>query len=140
VDRHHTDRVSGWLKKPIRLIRAMGVRGLRTRSRRWARCPCTGTLPLSSCVGMRVAFALAGTDKGRSGIGVYLREVLPRLRRRLSARGDSLVAFGSAEDFAAYADLLDGTERIGLPSWLDRPGASALFHLAFGGLLARRAR
>ncbi len=89
---------------------------------------------------MRLALALAGTDRGRSGIGVYVREVLPRLGRRLVARGDSLVAFGSARDVAAYADLLDGADRIGLPAALDSPGASALFHLAFGGLVARRAR
>jgi hypothetical protein len=34
-----------------------------------------------------VAVPLAATDLGRSGLGRWAREVLPRLRRELEARG-----------------------------------------------------
>jgi len=86
---------------------------------------------------MRVAMALAGSDWGRSGIGIYLREVLPRLIGRLRARGDTLLAFGTGRDLSAYAEVLDGAERARLPALLDRAGASALFHLTFAGAYAR---
>ena len=44
---------------------------------------------------MRLAVALGGTDRGMSGIGVYVRSVLPHLAARLAAtRISSSVASG----------------------------------------------
>ena len=91
---------------------------------------------------VRVAFALAGTDRGRSGIGVYVREVLPRLARALRGEGGSLRAMGSPADVAAYEDVLSaaGTHATALPRGTDGPAASALYHLAFFGRAVRAER
>jgi N-acetylglucosaminyldiphosphoundecaprenol N-acetyl-beta-D-mannosaminyltransferase len=89
---------------------------------------------------MRVAIALGGTDRGVSGIGVYVRAVLPPLSARVRSGGGSLVALGTKADLDAYAK--DGAleiDRVELPSSVDAPAASALWHLASAGHAARRA-
>lgn len=85
---------------------------------------------------MRVAFALGGTDAGRSGIGIYVREIVPRLREQLVARGDELVAFGSGADVDAYAQVLKGTtaHRLPIPNGA---GPNAALHLVGGGVLPK---
>jgi glycosyltransferase involved in cell wall biosynthesis len=88
---------------------------------------------------MRVAFPLGGTDWGRSGIGTYVKGVLPRMARRLAAQGDSLVAIGNAAELQAYAAILAGVEQVRVAPLFNRPGPSALWYLAEAGRQAARA-
>jgi glycosyltransferase involved in cell wall biosynthesis len=93
---------------------------------------------------MRVAVALGGTDRGLSGIGVYVRAVLPRLAAKVRERGGTLVAMGTRADLDAYA-CGDGAypcsdvERAELSSACDPPALSAAWHLLKAGPAARRA-
>lgn len=87
---------------------------------------------------MRLALTLGGTDCGRSGIGVYTRAIIPRLRAALETSGDELVVLGTPIEFHSYEDVLGNARRVELSSALTEPGANALFHLiAAGPLLAR---
>ncbi|RLB45061.1 MAG: hypothetical protein DRJ42_30780, partial [Deltaproteobacteria bacterium] len=85
---------------------------------------------------MRIAFYLAGSDLGRSGIGIYVREVLPRLAALAEEAGDDIVVVGTRAEHEAFSTRTLAVERRFLPAALDRPGPSALFHLAAAGLLA----
>lgn len=94
---------------------------------------------------MRVALSLAGTDAGRSGLGVYLSSILPSLSEELSLRGHQLLIAGSPGDLEAYKNLLLGCVSFpgvlvaALPSWTDLPGPGALWHLgSFGSWAASR--
>lgn len=88
---------------------------------------------------MRIGVTLAGTDRGASGLGTYIKAVIPRLATALARTGGELVAIGTARDLDAYAGSLAGTERSVLPAWVDEPGASAAFHLGLAGHVAQRA-
>ncbi len=85
---------------------------------------------------MRIAVAVNGTDKGRSGLSTWMRALLPRLRARLLAEGGDLVAFGGAEDLAAYRHELRGCEAVTTAS--RKPGLDAAWHLVRAGALANR--
>ncbi len=88
---------------------------------------------------MRIAFTLGGTDAGRSGLGSYVKSVLPELSRVASRDGDELVAFGSAEELSVYAGALEGIEKRVMPGLLtSSPGPNALWYLAMAGVSARR--
>ncbi|HUR56285.1 MAG TPA: glycosyltransferase family 1 protein [Opitutaceae bacterium] len=86
---------------------------------------------------LHVAFPLGGTDLGRSGIGTYVREVLPPLISRLSASGGSLTAFGHPTELAAYASALQGARQHPVRVTA-KPGPNALWHLLQAGPLARK--
>lgn len=88
---------------------------------------------------MRVAIALAGTDRGRSGLGTYVHAVVPRLAALLSERGGELVALGTRGDLDAYASCLGAVRERVIPRVCDGAAASAAFHLALVGRFARRA-
>jgi glycosyltransferase involved in cell wall biosynthesis len=88
---------------------------------------------------MKIAIALGGTDAGRSGIGTYVRAVLPRLHTRLRENGDHLVALGTPRDLAGYRAELAGVTVVELPTALEPPAADALFHLVGAGAVAARA-
>ncbi len=88
---------------------------------------------------MRLAIALGGTDWGRSGIGTYVRAMLPRLHRGLAETGGRLVALGTARDFAAYDGELTGAERAPVPDAVDTPALGASWYLARCGAHARAA-
>ncbi|MCP3137420.1 glycosyltransferase family 4 protein [Pyxidicoccus xibeiensis] len=88
---------------------------------------------------MRLAIALGGTDWGRSGIGTYVRAMLPRLTRGLAETEGRLVALGTARDFAAYEGELGDAERAAVPDAVDRPALSAAWYLARCGAHARSA-
>lgn len=88
---------------------------------------------------MRVGFALGGTDYGRSGIGTYVRAVLPRLVEALAAEGGTLVAIGDRRELDVYAPVLAGAECVEIPTLVQRPALSAAFYLAGSGLVAKRA-
>lgn len=89
---------------------------------------------------MRLVVALGGTDWGRSGIGTYMRSMLPRLARGLAESGGRLVALGTARDFAAYACELEDVERAWVLDAADKPALSASWYLARCGAHARAAR
>jgi glycosyltransferase involved in cell wall biosynthesis len=78
---------------------------------------------------MHVAISLCGSDLGRSGVGVYVREVLPRLRAELAARGGRLTCIGHADDLGAYDAEIGDAARHLLPSRWRRPGWCAAWHL-----------
>jgi glycosyltransferase involved in cell wall biosynthesis len=88
----------------------------------------------------RIATWVAGGDAGRSGLGVYFREILPRLREELGARGGTLIALGTRIDLDAAGLADSGPETIVLPRVFDRSGVSAATSLVFGDTLARLAR
>lgn len=88
---------------------------------------------------MRVAFALGGTDLGQSGIGRYVREVLPRMGAELAQHGDELIAFGTEQELRAYAGVFPkGLQTVALPRLLSSAGVSAAFHLLGVDRLATR--
>lgn len=89
--------------------------------------------------GMRIAFSLGGTDLGRSGLGVWAREVLPRLARTAEARGDSVVVLGEPAELAACAGGAGDLPRVRMPPSFGLPPVSALWYLATAGTMARRA-
>jgi len=88
---------------------------------------------------MRLALTLGGTDYGRSGIGVYTRAIIPRIRRVLEASRDELVVVGTPKDIDSYQDVLGNARRIVVNSAFTTPGANALFHLAAAGPMLSRA-
>lgn len=88
---------------------------------------------------MRLALTLGGTDYGRSGVGVYTRAIVPRIRRILKASGDELILVGTPKDIDSYEDDLGDALRIVVNSVFTTPGANALFHLAAAGPLLARA-
>jgi len=89
---------------------------------------------------LRIALPLGGTDCGQSGIGVYLRAIVPRLCRALSASGGELTVFGTPIDVDAYDDVLGDARRVVLPSLLTSPGINALFHFLGAGVLSAHAK
>lgn len=88
---------------------------------------------------MKLAVMLGGTDAGRSGLGTYVKEVVPPLATMLRARGGETIALGTAHDLAAYAPWLSGCRRVELPSAAHGAGASALFHMLAADRVARDA-
>lgn len=88
---------------------------------------------------LRVAFTLGGTDRGRSGIGVYVRETLPRLAARLTASGGSLVVVGTRLELDSYADAVAGLERVVVPGLFDAPAPSAIWAFLRADRVARAA-
>ncbi len=88
---------------------------------------------------MRIAVTLGGTDGGRSGLGSYVKAVLPELSRLAWRSGDELVALGSSEELAAYAQALADVETRTTPRLVAHPGANALWYLVASGIAARSA-
>ena len=88
---------------------------------------------------IRVAVALGGIDRGRSGIGRYAQAVLPRLIAEVTRTGGSVAAMGTRRDFEDCAEQLAGADRVAIPDACDAPGPSALWHLARAAGRARRA-
>ncbi len=84
---------------------------------------------------MHVAVALGGTDAGRSGIGVFVKAILPRL---ISRPGGRVWALGSRAELAAYRDVLGGAIAVPVRYGI-HAAASAAWHLGFAGSRARRA-
>src|SRR5262245_35287280 len=89
--------------------------------------------------GMRLAVALGGTDLGRSGLGVCVRAVVPRLLRRIHAASGELCAFGTPDELQAYRDVLDGAEQFSVSEVWQPPWRNALWHLTAAGDAAARA-
>lgn len=87
---------------------------------------------------LRLALALGGTDYGRSGIGVYTRAIIPRLRCALEMSEDELVVLGTRKDIEAYADVLDDVRQIVVSSMFAEPGPNAFFHLFNAGSIVAR--
>ena len=85
---------------------------------------------------LHVAFALGGTDLGRSGIGTYVREVLPVLISQLTDAGGKLTAFGHPDELEAYAKVLRGAEQESVPVTASRPGLNAMWYLTRAGTFA----
>ncbi len=86
---------------------------------------------------MRIVFTLGGTDGGRSGLGSYVRAVLPELARRTQLKGDRLVVLGSEGEFDSYSDCLVGLETLSAPD-LSSAFPSALWYLTSAGHRARQ--
>jgi len=85
---------------------------------------------------MKIVATLGGTDAGRSGLGTYAREVLPRLARK--SRGGLLYVTGTAKEHEAYPELDGLVERVVIGAAMDRPALSAAWHaLRLGPLAAR---
>jgi glycosyltransferase involved in cell wall biosynthesis len=87
---------------------------------------------------IHVAFALGGTDLGQSGIGTYVRELLPRLVAQLAAAGGRLTAFGHAAEIAAYAAELNRADTRQIAGRATSPGLNALWHLVRAGPFAQK--
>lgn len=85
---------------------------------------------------MRIAVAVGGTDKGISGIGVYVRQVLPRLSTLAGSARASLVLLGTEKDLDAYP--ISGTDRSVIAERWAPPLPNALWHLTAAGEAAQR--
>lgn len=86
---------------------------------------------------LHIALSLGGTDLGRSGIGTYVRELLPALGSQLRSEGGRLSVFGHPRELAAFESALEGAATrhpTGIPF---RPGLNALWHLGRAGSFAR---
>lgn len=94
-------------------------------------------VPVGEVRQLRIVFTLGGTDAGRSGLGSYVNAVLPELRQATQRAGVELVALGSRDEVAAYADALEGVTVLCAPRWTDSPGPSALWYLAAAGRTAK---
>jgi len=82
---------------------------------------------------MRIAVALGGTDFGKSGIGVYVRAVVPALAALVDATGDELVLVGTRRDLEPVrAELASPLEEVVLDARWDAPAASAALYLSGG--------
>ncbi|NUP04865.1 MAG: glycosyltransferase family 4 protein [Polyangiaceae bacterium] len=77
---------------------------------------------------MKIAVALGGTDHGRSGIGVYVRSILPHLAARAADRGDDIVVVGTRRDIEAVE--AHSSAAVVLPDRWDSPAASAALYLS----------
>jgi glycosyltransferase involved in cell wall biosynthesis len=86
---------------------------------------------------LHVAVALGGTDLGRSGIGTYVREVLPPLIAQLGQEGGRLTAFGHDSELAAFRAALAGAGTRPSPATAAYPGLNAFWHLARSAHFAR---
>lgn len=84
----------------------------------------------------KIAIGLGGTDLGRSGIGVYARELIPRIARLAIAHGGRVYVFGTRREMAAYRDVLGDTSPYVLPRYLDLPAASAAWYALRANALA----
>lgn len=81
---------------------------------------------------------LGGTDWGQSGIGYYVRSLIPHLADLLTSPGERLVVFGNERELAAYANCLDErVEQHRVPPLFDRPALSAAWYLTQAGNYAR---
>lgn len=87
---------------------------------------------------LHIAVALGGTDLGRSGIGTYVREVLPPLLARVADAGGTVTAFGTQADLAAYDAALGTARRYRLRAVPQRAALNALWHLRRADAFARR--
>lgn len=90
---------------------------------------------LDGCV--LVALPLGGTDWGRSGIGTYVRSIIPHLQRALEKEGAKLVVFGNSKELEAYSGCLTGVSVAKTPSWAEKPAQSALWYLTRSGGFAQ---
>lgn len=81
---------------------------------------------------------LGGTDWGRSGIGTYVRSIVPFLHSSLKERGAELLVLGNQREFEAYADCLKGVPCAETPSYADKPAQSALWYLSRCGSYAKK--
>lgn len=85
---------------------------------------------------LKIAIGLGGTDLGRSGIGVYAREVLPRIARLAIADGGRVYVFGTRREMDAYAAEIADASPYMLPASLDRPLVSAGWYALRSSALA----
>jgi glycosyltransferase involved in cell wall biosynthesis len=88
---------------------------------------------------MKLALTLGGTDLGRSGIGAYVRAVIPHLVRGLARGGGRLLVFGTRAELGAYAGTLAGADVHPVSAAFGAPAPNALWHLAWMGRAAARA-
>lgn len=88
---------------------------------------------------MKIAFSLSGTDAGRSGIGTYVKEMVPRLARVLANEGHSLTAFGSHSEIDAYGENLGMIQTHAISDLVETPALSALWHSMWFDKTARSA-
>jgi glycosyltransferase involved in cell wall biosynthesis len=84
---------------------------------------------------MRLVVSLSGTDHGRSGLGTWVRAMVPRL-----ADVHDVHVVATRAEREAYADSLRGLPVHELPALFDRAAASVAWHLAVSTLQARRLR
>lgn len=86
---------------------------------------------------LHVALALGGTDLGRSGIGTYVREILPPLIRQLNRSGGKLTVFGHAAELHAFGPALAGAIQHRLRGVPLSASLNAAWHLFRAGRFAR---
>ncbi len=86
-----------------------------------------------------IALLLSGTDYGRSGLGTYVRSVVPCLRSREDIDGVKFRLMGTQADLDAYPELTSEAQTLIIPTRYKRAPISALWHLTQGQKFLRRA-
>ncbi|HEY4121085.1 MAG TPA: glycosyltransferase family 1 protein [Byssovorax sp.] len=84
----------------------------------------------------RVAAWVAGGDGGASGLGVYFREMLPRIAELLAGRGVETLFLGTGVELEAAGVL--GASAVVLPPVFDKTGLAAAAAIALGAVIAER--
>ncbi len=87
---------------------------------------------------LHVAISLGGTDLGRSGIGTYVRELLPPFIERITADGGRVTVFGHGAELDAFKSASAGAVPRRLRGVPLHAGCNALWHLARSSPLAER--
>jgi glycosyltransferase involved in cell wall biosynthesis len=87
---------------------------------------------------IHVAVALGGTDLGKSGIGTYVRELLPALAAQLQAESSRMTVFGHATELSAFAAAIGTTPQRRVRFVPAKPGPNALWYLARSTVLAEK--
>ncbi len=87
---------------------------------------------------MIVAIPVGGTDAGRSGLGTYVKEILPRVAARLEEQGHHAEIYGTSAELEAYASAIGNVRTHVIDGPIASPAASALWHMTLFTRAARR--
>jgi len=85
---------------------------------------------------MKLGIAAFAADGGKSGIGQYLVNVIPRLTRLEPTL--RTVIFIARSDYALLAGQVEPAALVAVPDWMARPAVNVLWHLLLLPLLLKR--
>ena len=87
-----------------------------------------------------ITLLLSGTDYGRSGLGTYVRSVVPCLINEGKLDNISFKLLGTQADLDAFPELTRQVDCLTIPRRYERPALSALWHLRRGQSFLRKSQ